>query len=86
MVPLEELQSCLVMKRIRDRLRLLFDLPLHTTLQYITINYEVTVKKCFHTPPSPPHFQNSSVWSLKSKQKSKASGERKKEQEKLSGN
>ena len=70
MVPLEELQSCYVMKRIKDnprklncqapRLQLLFDLPSHTTLHYIIINYEVTEKKCFHPPP-PPHFQSSSA-------------------------
>ena len=72
-VPLEELQSCLVMKRIKDNprklncqvpmLQLLFDLPSHTTLHYTNykfINYEVTEKKCFHPPPL-PHFQSSSA-------------------------
>ena len=47
-VPLEELQSRLVMKRMKDntrkldcqasRLQLLFDLPSHITLRYIIIN------------------------------------------------
>ena len=63
MVPLEELQSCLVMKRIKDnprklncqspRLQLLLDLPSHTTLHYIVINYEVTKIKVFASPPAP---------------------------------
>ena len=63
MVPLEELQLCLVMKRIKDnprkfncqspRLQLLFDLPSHTTLHYIVINYEVTEIKVFSSPPPP---------------------------------
>ena len=78
------------MKRIKDnprklncqapRLQLLFDLPSHTTLHYIIINYEVTEKKCFHPPPPLPVFKVAPR-SLKSKQKRKASrrGERKKE-------
>ena len=75
MVPLEELQSCLVMKRIKDnprklnyqapRLQLLFDLPSHTTLHYIIINYKVTEIKVFSSPPPKVAPQ-----SLKSKQKS----------------
>ena len=75
MVPLEELQSCLVMKRMKDnprklncqlpRLQLLFDLPSHTTLHYIVINYEVTEIKVFSSPPPPKVAPRS----LKSKQK-----------------
>ena len=82
MVPLEELQSCLVMKRIKDnprklncqapRLQLLFDLPSHTTPHYIIINYEVTEKKSVFTPPPPPPLLSRS---LKSKQKAKQAEE-----------